>query len=56
MVNAFLEKLHLQCRCAKRGNLPNFLSIEEVIDEDKSLILNVREKTMNHFGNTIQAV
>ena len=49
VLNAFKEKLHLWCRRVKRGNLANFRSLEEVTDEDESLIPSVREEIMNHL-------
>ena len=37
-LNVFKEKLNLWCRRIKRGNLSNFPSLEEMTDEDESLI------------------
>ena len=48
-VNAFKEKLHLWCRRVKRGNLSNFPSLEEMVDDDESLIPSVREETVDHL-------
>ena len=42
MLNAFKEKLHVVNKGVKRCSLPNFPSLEEVIDKDESLIKNVR--------------
>ena len=42
-LNAFKEKLHLWCRRVKRGNLSNFPSLEEMTDDDESLIPSVCE-------------
>ena len=33
-LNAFKEKLHIWCRRVKRGNLSNFPSLVEMVDDD----------------------
>lgn len=48
-LKAFKEKLHLWCRRVKRGNLSNFPSLEEMVDEDESLIPSVCEEIVNHL-------
>ena len=35
--NAFKEKLHIWCRRVKNGNLLNFPSLVEMVDDDESL-------------------
>ena len=48
-LNAFKEKLHLWCRRDKRGNLSNFPSLEEMVDDDESLIPSVCEEILDHL-------
>ena len=48
-LNAFKEKLHIWCRRVKRGNLTNFSSLVEMIDEDGSLIPSVCEEIVDHL-------
>ena len=37
-LNAFNEKLHLCCQKVRRGNVSHFPSLEEIVDDDESLI------------------
>ena len=37
-LNVFKEKLHLWCLQFKKGNLLNFFSLEEMVDDSESLI------------------
>ena len=48
-LNAFEEKLHIWCQLVTRGNLSNFLSLEETVDEDVSLIPSECEEIVNHL-------
>ena len=48
-LNAFKEKLHLWCRRVKRGNLLNFASLEEMIDDYECLIPSVCEEIVDHL-------
>ena len=48
-LNAFKEKLHIWCRRVKRGNLSNFSSLVEMVDDDESLILSVCEEIVDHL-------
>ena len=48
-LNAFKEKLHIWCRRVKRGNLSNFPSLVEMVDDDESLISSVCEEIVHHL-------
>ena len=48
-LNAFKEKLHIWCRRVKRGNLSNFFSLVEMVDDNESLIPNVCEEIVDHL-------
>ena len=48
-LNAFKEKLHIWCRRVKRGNLSNFPSLIEIVDDDESLIPSVCEEIVDHL-------
>ena len=37
------------CQLVKRGNLSNFPSLEEIVDDDESIIPNVCEESVNHL-------
>ena len=47
VLKAFKEELHICCRRFKRDSLSSFPSLEEMTDEDKSLILS--EEVINHL-------
>ena len=48
-LNAFKEKLYLWWRRVKRSNLSNFSSLEEIVDDDESLIPYVCEESVDHL-------
>jgi len=50
-LNAFKNKLSLWCRRVKRGNYSNFLSLEEIFDDNgpSSLIPSICEELVAHL-------
>ncbi|CAM1323965.1 ZBED8 (predicted) [Pycnogonum litorale] len=48
-LNAFKEKLPLWCRRVKRGNLSNFPTLEEMVDDNESVIPSVCEEIVAHL-------
>ena len=47
-LNAFKEKLQLWCRRVRRGIFSHFFSLEEIVDDDESLIASVYEEIVDH--------